>query len=166
MKSGKWMKRMPLVLALSLMALSLLAACTAPDSGQAAANGGIEIQDAWARQAAMMGDGGGAMGGGNGAGYMVIRNTGERADRLLKAESDAAETLEIHQTVIENDVMKMSPVEAIEVPANDQVELKQGGYHLMFLGLKQNLSPDQPVTVRLTFEQAGEIEVTLEVRNP
>ena len=53
------------------------------------------------------------------AAYMAISNDGETGDRLISARSDAFGTIEIHTTMKHGDVMKMMPVDAIEVPAGD-----------------------------------------------
>jgi copper(I)-binding protein len=40
-------------------------------------------------------------------GYMVIRNTGAEADRLISGTAGFAKRVEIHEMSMENDVMKM-----------------------------------------------------------
>jgi copper(I)-binding protein len=158
--------------ALLLLSL-LLAACASPTSSQTT-SGSLEIKDAWARPAVKMemGDdnggemGGGGMSGSNSAAYMTIVNNGAITDRLTSAESDVADSVELHQTVMKDDVMSMSPVEAIEVPANGQVELKPGSYHIMLIGLKQDLKVGDMVKLTLSFEKAGKIIVEAEVKNP
>ena len=51
----------------------------------------------------------------NGAAFLTIRNTGP-ADRLLGAESGVART-ELHTHLMQDGVMRMRQVEAIEVPS-------------------------------------------------
>jgi hypothetical protein len=104
------------------------------------------------------------MGGGMGAIYMVIRNPSNQPDRLVKAESDAANVVELHMVVSENGAMAMRQVKAIEAPANGEVILQPGGFHLMLIGLTRNLTVGDTVTVTLTFERAGEITVQAPVR--
>jgi copper(I)-binding protein len=107
-----------------------------------------------------------SMGGGNGAAYMIINNTGGAADKLLKAQSDVASSVELHQTVMKNNVMEMQPVEAIDIPANGQFELKPGEYHIMLIGLKKDLTVGEKVKINLVFEKASSISVNAEVRKP
>lgn len=139
-----------------------LSACSV--QGGVASVGSIRVSGAWARQAMAMGGMGEA--GANGAAYMVIENTGDTADRLVKAESDAAAAVELHQSMWEGDVMKMAPVDGIEIPAGGKAELKQGGYHVMLLGLKQDLKAGEKVHLKLTFENTGVIELDAEIRMP
>lgn len=107
------------------------------------------------------------MGGANSAAYMVIRNTGSEADKLIAASTDVAKTVELHTVIEEGGVMRMRQVEGgIDIPANGQVELKPGGFHVMLIGLTRDLNAGDKVELTLTFEKAGQIPVTAEVRQP
>ena len=141
----------------------LLAACQSSATSQAT-SGSIEIKDAWARPAMLMNMGENSSG--NGAAYLTVVNKGAEADRLVGVESDLADSTELHQTVVQDNVMSMSPVEAIEVPTKGQVELKPGGYHVMLVGLKQDLKVGDVVKLTLVFEKAGKINIEAEVKNP
>ena len=60
--------------------------------------------------------------------------------------------------------MKMRELPAgLPIPAGETVTLQPGGFHLMFMGLNQPLVEGEAVTVTLTFETAGEIDVVLPV---
>ncbi|MCS6842487.1 MAG: copper chaperone PCu(A)C [Roseiflexus sp.] len=114
-----------------------------------------------------MAHGGMDMGGANSAAYMVIRNTGSQPDKLIAASSDVAKTVELHTVVEEGGVMRMRQVEGgIEIPANGEVVLKPGGFHVMLIGLTRDLNVGDKVQLTLTFEKAGQIPVTAEVRQP
>ncbi len=106
---------------------------------------------------------GGAMAEQMGAVYMNIANSGA-ADKLIKANTDVANTVELHTVINENGVMQMRPVPAIDVPANGSVELKPGGYHVMLIGVNRQLEAGELITVTLTFENAGEKQVQAELR--
>lgn len=163
----------------SLVCLALaLAGCggrtgaSTPTTAPAATLGSLQIVDPWARAAAMTvptadakaSGGMGAMASGsNSAAYMTIRNTGS-ADRLLGVKCDVAQSVELHTVEMKDNVMQMRPVEAIDVPANGQVELKPGGYHVMLIGIKRELKTDEMITVKLRFEKAGEVDVPARVR--
>ena len=98
------------------------------------------------------------------AAYMVIHNKGAQPDRLVGVATDAAERTELHETKMESGVMKMQPVEGIDVPAGGSVELKPGGLHIMLIGLKRELKIGDQVELVLHFEKAGDIAVKAEVR--
>ena len=98
-----------------------------------------------------------------GAAYMTIRNEGAAADRLVAARSEAAEKVELHSHVAEGDIMRMRPVDAIEIPAGGSVELRPGGLHLMLMGLRHPLKEGEVFPATLTFERAGEVQIGVEV---
>ncbi len=64
---------------------------------------------------------------------------GASADTLVSVSTPAAERGEIHDmTMTDDGVMKMRHLaDGLEIPAGGTVELKPGGMHLMFLGLKK-----------------------------
>lgn len=99
----------------------------------------------------------------NGGGYLKIDNAGGAADRLLGASADVSRTVELHTMKLEGDVMRMRQVEAIDVPAGQTVELKPGGLHLMFIGLKAPLKAGDSFPLKLRFEKAGEVGVDVKV---
>ncbi|MCU0274542.1 MAG: copper chaperone PCu(A)C, partial [Acidimicrobiales bacterium] len=60
--------------------------------------------------------------------------------------------------------MTMRPVDGIDLPAGEAVALEPGGLHVMLLDLPAPLEIGQTYELTLTFEQAGEQTVTVEVR--
>ena len=97
--------------------------------------------------------------------YLTITNNGKGADRLIGAASPAADKVEVHTMEIIKDVMTMRPVEGgLEIPAGGSVELKPGGYHIMFMGVSEPLAEGASVKVTLKFETAGDVELAVPVR--
>ncbi|UXU76534.1 MULTISPECIES: copper chaperone PCu(A)C [unclassified Paracoccus (in: a-proteobacteria)] len=93
-------------------------------------------------------------------GFVSIANKGSTDDRLIAAQSPAAARVEIHEMRMDGDVMTMRELpEGLILPAGETVELKPGGYHLMFMELKQPFVEGETVPVTLTFENAGSIEL-------
>jgi len=158
-----------LFLVIVLVAVTV-AACGAPSTPQ------IRAEEVWSRPAVAMGDAGesDASGsgmspgmGGTGAVFMVLANDGREADRLVGGKTDVAQVVEIHETRMEGDVMKMQMLtDGLEVPARGQVELKPGGYHIMLIGLQRNLDAGDTFTVELLFEKSGSLVVEPVVRQP
>lgn len=105
-------------------------------------------------------------GSGTSAAYMLITNSGATPDALIKAESTVADTVELHTMVMDGDVMRMTPIEKIDIPANGSVELKPGGLHVMLIGLRQDLKEGEVVKITLTFQNGGTIEIEAPVRMP
>jgi copper(I)-binding protein len=97
-------------------------------------------------------------------GYLKITNTGTSADRFLGAKSDAADHVEIHEMSMNDGVMKMRPLpDGLEIKPGETVELKSGGYHLMFMDLKQPLKQGDTLKATLRFEKAGSLDVNFSV---
>lgn len=97
------------------------------------------------------------------AAYVAIANDGAAADRLIAIGSPAFDSAEIHVSSMVGGVMTMKPVEAIDLPAGDTVELATGGYHIMLFGAKQLFRPGDTFPLVLTFEKAGEIAIEVMV---
>ncbi len=141
------------VAALLIVAALLAAACVPPPAG------GIVIADPYSRAAPQAG--------GNGGAFMTITNNSGAADRLVSAQSPAADAVEIHETIDDNGVMRMRPVTGgFEIPAGGKLELKPGGKHIMLIGLAAPLEPGQEIEITLNFEKAGAITVKVPVRAP
>ncbi|HBS50428.1 MAG TPA: copper-binding protein [Rhodobacteraceae bacterium] len=117
----------------------------------------IAVKDPYARVSTMMSK--------SGAAFMVLENSGDSDDRLVSAASDVAERVELHtHKSDESGVMRMMEVEeGFAIPAGGSHALARGGDHVMFLGLTRSLEHGDTVTVTLTFEQAGDVEVEIPV---
>jgi hypothetical protein len=118
--------------------------------------GSLTIGDPWARATVGTTRPGGA--------YLTITNKGGAADRLTGAESPVADRVELHRSSVEGGMMRMIPVEAVDVPAGGKVMFAPSGYHLMLTGLRQPLSAGSKVPLTLVFEKAGRVTVEVAVR--
>ena len=97
-------------------------------------------------------------------GYVKIRNSGTAPDTLTGAAVPFARSGEIHSMSMEGGVMKMAPVSGgLTVKPGETVELKPGGYHLMFEGLSGAPKAGDSVSGTLTFQRAGTVPVTFSV---
>ncbi|MDH5352013.1 MAG: copper chaperone PCu(A)C, partial [Betaproteobacteria bacterium] len=77
------------------------------------------------------------------------------AARLVGVSSPVAGVVEIHQTKMEGGVMRMRPVQAVELPAGKAVELKPGGYHVMLMQVKSPVKEGDTVPLTLVIESGG-----------
>lgn len=119
--------------------------------------------------AGMHGGHGNGMGGhgmgGTGAAFFTVTNNGSEADRLVAASSPVAQVVEIHEIKDNNGVKEMRPLEnGLELPAGETVKLAPGGYHIMMIGLTQDLTAGMTFELTLTFEKAGDVLVTVPVQ--
>jgi copper(I)-binding protein len=153
-------------LAAAFIALSFAAFAQSHHSGshrQGAAEarsytaGSLVIEAPWSRAT----PGGAKVAGG----YLRITNTGAEPDRLVGGTIAAAAKLEIHEMSLQGDVMRMRPLEAgLEIKPGETAELKPGGAHLMFTGLKRPLKEGDTVKGTLVFDKAGTVAVEYAVR--
>ena len=61
-------------------------------------------------------------------------------------------------------MMGMRELDALSIPAGETVELAPGGFHLMLIDLAEDLVPGATFDLTLTFADAGEVTVNVEVR--
>ena len=152
------MKRfvLPLFAAVALSALSMVTAFAEHAMVKA---GSLEISNSWTR-ATLPGQPAGG-------GFVIIKNNGAEADRLLSASSPLTPMVQVHEMKMEGDVMKMAELkDGLEIPAGAKVELKPGGFHIMFMGLKDQVKEGDVVKVTLKFEKAGEVVIDMPAQAP
>lgn len=129
------------------------AASAAPQSIKA---GALTIEAPWIRAT----PGGAKIAGG----YMKITNAGKDADRLTGGSLAAAGRFEVHEMSMDNNVMKMRHLsKGLDIKPGESIEMKPGGYHLMFMDLKQGLKEGDTVKGTLVFEKAGKVDVEYKV---
>ncbi len=134
-------------------ALLMLAGSVAAETMTA---GSLQVSNPWARAT--------PKGATVGAGYLSITNKGRELDRLIGGSAEPASRFEVHVTVMEDGVAKMRQVTGLEIKPGETVELKPGGMHVMFMGLKQPLAQGQRVKGTLVFEKAGAVAVEFVVQ--
>lgn len=119
--------------------------------------GGIEIIHPWSRAT--------PEGARVAAGYVVVRNNGAEADRLVSVTGEIAGRSEIHEMAVDDKgVMTMRPLaEGIEIPAGGEVELAPRSYHIMFMDLQRAPKEGESFAGTLTFEKAGTVDVEFSV---
>ena len=143
----------PKILALGAAAAALIAGAALADGRQT----GLSVQHAWSRETAA----GQAVGGG----FLTITNSGTRDERLLSGTTPVAAEVQLHTMTMDGGVMRMRQVtDGIAIPAKGSVELKPGGYHIMFMGLRRQLRQGERFPVALRFQRAGSVTVQFTVQ--
>ena len=136
----------------------LAAALAPPAHADDVAAGSVKISAPWARAT--------PKGAAVGVGYMTITNNGSAPDRLLGGASDVSNRFELHEMSMDNGVMRMRPMaKGIEIKPGQSVELKPGGNHVMFVGLKKPFAQGEHVKATLAFEKAGKVDVDFTVES-
>ncbi|HZL31382.1 MAG TPA: copper chaperone PCu(A)C [Pseudolabrys sp.] len=138
---------------ISFLAAALMATLLVmPAYAQSVTVGSLKISASWARAT--------PKGASVGGGYVTITNTGTVPDRLVGGSTPVAGRFEIHEMSMDNGVMKMRMLpRGIEIKPDETVNFKPGGYHVMLVGLKQQLTQGQHFKATLEFEKAGKVDV-------
>jgi copper(I)-binding protein len=97
-------------------------------------------------------------------GFLRITNTGSEPDRLVGIEAAFADHVDIHETSMQDNIMRMRQLtEGLEIKPGQTVELKPGSYHMMFVGVKEPLKQGSRVSAILDFAKAGKVVVEFDV---
>ena len=128
---------------------------TSDGSAAAAVAEGVRVSDAWIREtppaAAVAG------------GYVTLSATS--SDRLVSVETEAAESVEIHEMNHDGGMMRMRELpDGVELPAGAKIALRPGGNHLMFINPVAPMRAGQAIEATLHFAHAPTQTVMFEVR--
>jgi copper(I)-binding protein len=134
-----------------LMLLPLLLALAFPAFAQG--DGPVHVTDAKSRPTAP---------GGTGVVYMTVVSSAD--DSITGLTTPIADKAEMHRTVKgDGGIMRMEPVDALPLKANDAVTFGPGGLHVMLTGLKKPLAAGDSFPLTLTFAHAGPVTITVSV---
>jgi copper(I)-binding protein len=93
--------------------------------------------------------------------YMELTSNAPAA--LVAADSPVARKTEPHAMTLDAGVMKMRAVERIELPANETVSLKPGGYHLMLVDIKRELKVGDRVPLTLIVQDRNGMRSAMQI---
>ncbi|MEM7408821.1 MAG: copper chaperone PCu(A)C [Myxococcota bacterium] len=124
-------------------------------AGSASANGSIEVSEAYvpepppvARMAAA---------------YLRVVNQGALPARIIGAEADCAERVEIHRTVHANGRARMESVTTLDLAPGEALAFAPGGLHLMLHGTR--LQAGDACQFRLLLSEPSEVLFEAPVRS-
>ncbi len=99
------------------------------------------------------------------AGYFTLSNATSAPQKLVGAQSSACGTLMLHRSVSANGTERMVMVPSVTVPAHGSVRFAPGGYHLMCMSPRPEMTPGQSVPVTLRLADGETVSATFPVRN-
>lgn len=114
----------------------------------------LEISDVWARKTRRTT---------SAAVYLNIHNATDHADVLLSAETPMARMTSLHMSFEEDGIMRMEMQDSVALPVGGTAQFEPGGMHIMLVGLSEPLQEGSVFPLTLTFEQAGDVTVYVEV---
>ena len=116
----------------------------------------VKVDEPWARATVT----------GQKATGVFMKLTATQGSQLVGVSSPVAGVAEVHEMKMDGNVMKMSAVPAIDLPAGKSVSLQPGGYHVMLMDLKGPLAKDTSVTITLKFKDSKGVLSQQEVKLP
>lgn len=102
-------------------------------------------------------------GGGHGADMPATTADGGHGS-AMNATTAPSDDMNGQTSTTKPPMRSMHPVEKIAIPANGTVELAPGGIHIMVMKLAKPLAVGDTFTATLTFEHAGDKQVTVTVK--
>jgi len=96
--------------------------------------------------------------------YLSIDNHGQEDDRLLSAQTPAAERTELHEHIHQDGLMKMQEVTEVVIPRGKKILFAPGGLHLMLFAPDRHYEDGERFPITLHFARAGKVEVEVLVQ--
>ncbi|MEE9327272.1 MAG: copper chaperone PCu(A)C [Cocleimonas sp.] len=96
--------------------------------------------------------------------FMILKNDSDKNIALIKASSDVAKNVEIHEHIHEDGMMKMRQIEKVILNAKSTTKLKPGGYHIMLIGLTRKIKAGDIIAITLEFDNGDKKEIKVEVK--
>lgn len=127
--------------------------------------GAVVVLAGWARPTALDADDGDDPAHVISGAYLTLENRGETAETLVGVTSPVVHVVEIHETQIDGDIMRMRPLDGLTLEADERHALAPGGDHLMLIGLDAHLLPNAVLPLTLTFDSGLEVTVAIVVRD-
>lgn len=99
------------------------------------------------------------------AGYFTI-HAGDAPVTLRDVMTDSAVKVEMHNSVMKDGVMKMEPLDSVDVPAKATVRFSPGGRHLMLWNVNPQAVAAGKITFTMLFSNGDRILVDAPVQKP
>ena len=93
--------------------------------------------------------------------YCVFEDV-QQSDRLIKAMSSIAETVQIRKRILDSS-KNWEGLSALEIPANSTSQLSDGTAYLILVGLRAPLQWGRSYPMQLQFERAGIVNVMVSI---
>ena len=128
-----------------------------PEMHGAKAREGLTVEHAWVRAAPPSSQ--------LGAAYFRLENRGGSPEILTGAQTTVAERVELHDHIMDGDVMQMREIEGgVALAPGEAVDFVPGGKHVMLMGLTESLDEGGIVPLVLTFESGRTVMLELPIR--
>jgi copper(I)-binding protein len=97
--------------------------------------------------------------------FLTIHNHGDSDCKLLSADSPIAQRIEFHTHLHKDGMMKMRPVEAVQLAAGSSVTFESGALHLMLFEVESSLNSLESTQINIYTDHCGSVSFDAPVTN-
>jgi len=101
----------------------------------------------------------------NAAGYVTIANHGDQALDIVGIASPVAASAMMHSSTIEDGVMRMRHIAALEIAPGETASFAPEQDHLMLMDIQGPLAEGEVVTIRFTLSDGRSLSADFPVRS-
>lgn len=83
------------------------------------------------------------------AGYMTIHNPSQVPVSIVAVRSAAFENVELHRSLMQDGMMRMEPVDTLQIGPGETLQLVPGGLHLMMMRPVEATRPGTEIEIVL-----------------
>lgn len=98
------------------------------------------------------------------AGYMTLHNPTAASQRIVALHSESFASVEIHQTVMQDGMMRMQQLTELQVKAGETVRLAPGGLHLMLIQPAEPTRPGEIHRIEIEFDDGSRQSLQMVVK--
>lgn len=98
------------------------------------------------------------------AGYLTLKNDGDKAVSILAAQSDRFRTVTVHQTVIEDGVSRMRELHLFEMSPGKEITFAPGGMHLMLMEPRRPVAAGDKIEITFLLSDGQRVPAIFDVQ--
>lgn len=96
--------------------------------------------------------------------YLTIKNPGNAAIEITRAESNSYSSIEFHETDYADGMARMLRHDSLTIPANGELQLKRGGQHLMLFNPTKHFKAGEEIEVTFTLKDGSNYTIKVPVK--
>jgi len=112
------------------------------------------VTDAWSRA---------TIPGRMGAIYATLENVSDTDIRIKAIKTDVAKVAQIHESYLDDGMMRMRRIKRFSIPAGERRQLEPGGLHIMLMRLPKPLSEGSQFMLTLDLEEGDDVVIPVVV---
>ena len=98
-------------------------------------------------------------------GFLEIHNNTDIDQILISANCEKFNVTEIHEMILEENMMKMRKMTSLKIKAGETLKLQPGGYHLMLINNTAEIKLGDTISCAVNFNENVKINIDLPVKN-